>query len=186
VQEIEDTVDLVQDTGLILENLGLWDMELIEIGSAMQQLGGESEETPTHQLKTSITETMVKELQALISQKSGVDDSLDSSTGLLTPEPTPEPSESIPETVIAGGETAGNSTHKATPDYDSDTIVVDTGEVSSKTGDLGLHKHMRPTQEAQIESPLDQAWDNPTQASAKPKRTYNKRVYEKARLSRRL
>jgi len=73
---------------------------------------GELGETSTHQLKTLITETIVKELQALVSQKSGVDDSLDLSTGLLTPESTPEPSESMPETVIAGGETAGNSTYK--------------------------------------------------------------------------
>jgi hypothetical protein len=98
---------------------------------------------------------MVKELQALVSQKSGVDDSLDSSIGLLTPEPIPEPSESMPETVIVGGETAGNSTYKATPDYNNDIIVVDIGEVSSKTGDLGLYKHIYPTQKAQIESLLD-------------------------------
>jgi hypothetical protein len=123
-------------------------MELIEIGNAIQQLGGESGETPTHQLKTSIIETIVKELQALVSQKSEVDDSLDSSIGLLTPKPIPEPSESMPETVIAGGETARNSTHKATPNYDSNTIIVDIGEVSSKTGDLGLYEHTRPTQEA--------------------------------------
>jgi hypothetical protein len=84
-----------------------------------------------------------------------VDNSLDLSIGLLTPEPTPEPSISIPETVVAGGEIARNSTHEATPNYDSDTIIVDTGEVSSEAGDLGLYKHTRPTQEAQIESLLD-------------------------------
>jgi hypothetical protein len=74
-----------------------------------------------------------------------VDNSLDLSIGLLTPEPTPEPSKSMPETVIVGGETAGNSTYKATPKYNSDTIVVNIGEVNSKTGDLGLYKHTRPT-----------------------------------------
>jgi hypothetical protein len=74
-----------------------------------------------------------------------VDNSLDSSIGLLTPKPTPEPSVSILETVVVRGEIAGNSTHEATSDYDSDTIVVDIGEVSSEAGDLGLHKHTRPT-----------------------------------------
>jgi Ni,Fe-hydrogenase maturation factor len=74
-----------------------------------------------------------------------VDDSLDLSTKLLTPESTPEPSKSIPETVIVGGEIAGNSTYKATPNYDSNIIIVDIGEVNNKTGDLGLYKHTRPT-----------------------------------------
>ena len=124
----------------------------------MQQLGGESGDIPAHQTKAPTLETVATEPQGSVSQKSGVDDSPDSSTGLLTPEPTPEPSDSMPETVIAGGDIAGNSTREATPNYDSDTIVVDTGRVSSETGDLGLHKHTRPTQEAQIESPpLDQA-----------------------------
>jgi hypothetical protein len=74
-----------------------------------------------------------------------VDNSLDLSIRLLTPKPTLKPSVSILETVIVGGETAGNSTYKATPNYNNNTIVVNTGEVSSKAGDLGLYKHMRPT-----------------------------------------
>jgi hypothetical protein len=130
---------------------------------------------------------MVTEPQGLVSQESRVEDSLDSSIGLLTPEPTPEPSNSIPETVVAGGETAGNSTHEATLDYDSDTIVIDIREVSSETGDLGLHEHTRLTQEAQRESPPpDQARDDLITASVKLKRTYNKKLYKRARSSRRL
>jgi hypothetical protein len=39
-------VDLIQDAGSILENLGLWDTELIEQGQAMQQLGGKAGEIP--------------------------------------------------------------------------------------------------------------------------------------------
>jgi hypothetical protein len=39
-------VDLIQDAGFILENLGLWDIELIEQGQAVQQLGGEAGEIP--------------------------------------------------------------------------------------------------------------------------------------------
>jgi len=153
----------------------------------VQQLRGESGDIPAHQLKAPIPETMVTEPQGSVSQKSGVEDSLDSSTRLLTPEPIPEPSDGMPETVVVGGETAGNSTHEATPDYDSDIIVVDIGEVSSETGDLGLHEHTRPTQEAQRASPpLDQARDDPTTASAKLKRMYNKKLYERARSSRRL
>ena len=67
------------------------------------------------------------------------------STRLLTPKPTPKPSISILETVIVGGKTAGNSTYKATPNYNSNTIIVNIGEVSSKAGNLGLYKYIRPT-----------------------------------------
>jgi hypothetical protein len=74
-----------------------------------------------------------------------VDNSLDLSIGLLTPKPTLEPSKSILETVVVKGKIAGNSTYKATPNYDSNTIVVNIGEVSSKIGNLGLYKHIRPT-----------------------------------------
>jgi hypothetical protein len=74
-----------------------------------------------------------------------VDNSLNSSIRLLTPKPIPEPSVSILETVVVRGETAGNSTYKATPNYNSNTIIVNIGKVSSKAGDLGLYKHMRPT-----------------------------------------
>ena len=77
-----------------------------------------------------------------------MEDSLDSSTGLLTPEPTLESSDGILETVVVRGETAGNSTHEATLNYNSDIIIVDIGEVSSETGDLGLYEHTRLTQEA--------------------------------------
>ena len=80
-----------------------------------------------------------------MSQESGVEDSLDSSTGLLTLEPTPEPSDGMLETVVVRGETVGNSTHEATLDYNSDIIVVDIRDVSSETGDLRLYKHTRLT-----------------------------------------
>jgi hypothetical protein len=73
-----------------------------------------------------------------------VDNSLDLSIGLLTPKPILKPFESILETVIVGGETARNNTYKATPDYDSNTIVVDIGEVSSEIGDLGLYEYICP------------------------------------------
>ena len=74
-----------------------------------------------------------------------MDNSLDLSTELLTPKPTPEPSISILETVIAKGKTAGNNTYKATPNYNNNTIIINIGKVSSKVGDLGLYKHIRPT-----------------------------------------
>jgi Ni,Fe-hydrogenase maturation factor len=74
-----------------------------------------------------------------------VEDSLDSSIRLLTPELIPEPSDNILETVVIRGETAGNSIYEATFDYDSDIIVVDIREVSSETGDLGLYEYIRPT-----------------------------------------
>jgi hypothetical protein len=88
---------------------------------------------------------MVKELQALVSQKLGVDNSLDLSTGLLTPKPILEPFKSILKTVVAEGEIARNSTYKATSNYNSNTIIVNIGEVSSEIGDLGLYKHIYPT-----------------------------------------
>ena len=80
-----------------------------------------------------------------MSQKSEVEDSLDSSIRLLTPELIPEPSDGILETVVIRGETAGNGTHEATFDYDSDIIVVDIREVSSETGDLRLYEYIRLT-----------------------------------------
>jgi hypothetical protein len=77
-----------------------------------------------------------------------VDNSLDLSTKLLTPKPTLKPSVSILETIIVGGKTARNSTYKATPNYNSNTIIVNIGEVSSKVGNLGLYKYICPTQKA--------------------------------------
>jgi hypothetical protein len=74
-----------------------------------------------------------------------VDNSLDLSIRLLTPKPTLKPSINILKTVVVRGKTARNSTYKAIPNYNSNIIVVDIGEVSSKAGDLGLYKHIRPT-----------------------------------------
>ena len=74
-----------------------------------------------------------------------MEDSLNSSIRLLTLKLILEPFNSILETVITEGETARNNTHKATPDYNSDIIVVDIREVSSETGDLRLYKHTRLT-----------------------------------------
>jgi hypothetical protein len=75
----------------------------------------------------------------------GVDNSLDLNIGLLTPKPILKPFESILETVIARGETARNSTYKATPNYNSNTIIINISKVSSKISDLGLYKHICPT-----------------------------------------
>jgi hypothetical protein len=49
------------------------------------------------------------------------------------------------KTVVIRGETARNSTPEATPDYNSDIIVVDIREVNSKTSDLRLYKYTRLT-----------------------------------------
>jgi hypothetical protein len=75
----------------------------------------------------------------------GVNNSLDLSIRLLTPKPTLEPSVSILETVIAGGKTARNSTYKATPNYNSNTIIINIGKVSNKVGNLRLYKYIHPT-----------------------------------------
>jgi hypothetical protein len=74
-----------------------------------------------------------------------VDNSLDLSIRLLTPKPTPEPSVSILETIIIRDKTARNSTYKATPNYNSNTIIVNTSKVNSKVGNLRLYKYIRPT-----------------------------------------
>jgi hypothetical protein len=60
---------------------------------------------------------------------------------LLTPKSTLEPSISILETVVVRGKTAGNSTYKATPNYNSNTIIINISKVNSKASDLGLYKH---------------------------------------------
>ena len=80
-----------------------------------------------------------------MSQKSGVEDSLNSSIRLLTLESILESFNNILKTVIIRGETTRNSTYKATLNYNSDIIVVDIREVSSETGDLGLYEYIRPT-----------------------------------------
>jgi hypothetical protein len=74
-----------------------------------------------------------------------VDNSLDLSIRLLTPKPTLKPSISILETVIIEGEIAGNSTYKATSNYNSNIIIINIGEVSNKVGNLGLYKYIYPT-----------------------------------------
>jgi hypothetical protein len=74
-----------------------------------------------------------------------VDNSLDLSIELLTPKLILEPFVSMLKTVVIGGETARNSTYKATPNYNNNTIVVNIGEISSKAGNLGLYKYIRLT-----------------------------------------
>jgi hypothetical protein len=74
-----------------------------------------------------------------------VDNFLDLSIKLLTSKPILKPFKSILEIIVVGGKTARNSTYKATPNYNSNTIIVNIGEVSNKTGDLGLYKYIRPT-----------------------------------------
>ena len=78
-----------------------------------------------------------------MSQKSGVEDSLNSSIRLLIFKLIPEPFNNILKTVIIKGETVRNSTYKVTSDYNSDIIVINIKEVSSKTSDLRLYKYIR-------------------------------------------
>jgi hypothetical protein len=74
-----------------------------------------------------------------------VDNSLNLNIELLTLKPILEPFISILETVIIGGKIARNSTYKATPNYNNNTIIVNIGKVNSKVGNLGLYKYIRPT-----------------------------------------
>jgi hypothetical protein len=74
-----------------------------------------------------------------------VNNSLDLSIRLLTPKLILEPFVSILETIIIRGKIARNSTYKATPNYNSNTIIVNIGKVNSKAGNLGLYKYIYPT-----------------------------------------
>ena len=74
-----------------------------------------------------------------------MDNSLDLSIRLLTPKPILKPFKSILKTVIIRSKTAKKSTYKATPNYNSNTIVINIGEVSSKVDNLRLYKHIYPT-----------------------------------------
>jgi hypothetical protein len=74
-----------------------------------------------------------------------VDNSLNLSIRLLTPKPILKPFISILKTVIIRGETAKNSTYKATSNYNSNTIIINIGKVSNKVSNLGLYKYIRPT-----------------------------------------
>jgi hypothetical protein len=75
----------------------------------------------------------------------GVDNSLNLSIGLLTFKLILKPFKSILKTVIIKGEIARNSTYKATPNYNNNTIIVNIGKVNSKIGNLGLYKYICPT-----------------------------------------
>ena len=78
-----------------------------------------------------------------MSQKSEIKDSLNSNIRLLTFKSILKPFNNILKTVIIKGETVRNSTYKVTSDYNSDIIVINIKEVSSKTSDLRLYKYIR-------------------------------------------
>ena len=44
--------------------------------------------------------------------------------------------------IIIGGRIAGNSTYKATFNYNNNIIIINIGEVNNKTNDLGLYKYI--------------------------------------------
>ena len=78
-----------------------------------------------------------------MSQKSGIEDSLNSSIELLTLESTLEPFDSILKTVVIRSEIARNNTHEAIPNYNNDIIVINIKEVSNEISDLRLYKYTR-------------------------------------------
>jgi len=94
-----------QDAGSILENLELWDTELIGQNDTVEELGG----APDIQSEPLI--------EVPVSQKSGVAPVRDSATGLLSPELTPAP-ESMPGQD--SGDFTGNS--ESTDHNDRDSI----------------------------------------------------------------
>jgi hypothetical protein len=71
-----------------------------------------------------------------------VDNSLNLNIKLLTFKPILKPFISILKTVIAKGETARNSTYKATLNYNNNTIIINISKVSNKVSNLGLYKYI--------------------------------------------
>ena len=78
-----------------------------------------------------------------MSQKSEVEDFLNSSIRLLTLESILESFNNILKTVIIRSEIIKNSTHEVILDYNNDIIIVDIREVNNKTSDLRLYKYIR-------------------------------------------
>jgi hypothetical protein len=108
---IQDIVEMIemdieyQDAGSILENLEMWDTELVEQNNSVQELGGAPDID---------SELMIK---VPGSQKSGAVPARDSGTGLLSPELTPAP-ESMP--AQDSGDITGNSESTVYNDRDSE------------------------------------------------------------------
>jgi hypothetical protein len=128
----------------------LWDIELIEQGQAVQQLGGEAGEIPIPQTKAQIPEmTMVAEPQTQIkviaSQKSRVDaPPINQSIGLLSPKAIPDPKSALG--LVEIGETASDSKDVAPDDYDSDIIIIDISRSENEGGKTQeLAEHTRAT-----------------------------------------
>jgi hypothetical protein len=71
-----------------------------------------------------------------------VDNSLDLSIELLTFKLILKPFKSILKMVVIKGKIAKNNTYKATSNYDSNIIIINISEVSSKIGNLGLYKYI--------------------------------------------
>jgi hypothetical protein len=71
-----------------------------------------------------------------------VDNSLDLNIKLLTPKLILKPFISILKIVIVRGKIARNSTYKATPNYNSNTIIINISKVNSKVSNLGLYKYI--------------------------------------------
>ena len=61
---------------------------------------------------------------------------------LLTPKPILKPFKSILKTVIIRSKTAKKNTYKATPNYNSNTIIINISKVNNKVGNLGLYKYI--------------------------------------------
>ena len=74
-----------------------------------------------------------------------MDNSLNLNIRLLTLKSILKPFKSILKTVIIRGKTARNSTYKATPNYNSNTIIINISKVNNKIGNLGLYKYTHLT-----------------------------------------
>ena len=78
-----------------------------------------------------------------MSQKSEVEDFLNSSIKLLILESILKPLNNILKTVIIKSEIIKNNIHEVTFNYNNDIIVVDIKEVNNEINDLRLYKYTR-------------------------------------------
>jgi hypothetical protein len=174
VQQLVELIeeDEVQDAESILENIGLWDDNLPERTIEFPHLGGETE------LLSLDPEGQNSGVRA---EKTPADDQ--QGHGLITPTNTPEP-ESMP--------VASESVEATEPQRRLSVIGEEEGDSGTRQGKA----RSTDTNQGRT-SPMDQATDpqngNPTslerqegEPTAKSKRTYTKRTYEKTRGSARI
>jgi hypothetical protein len=181
-----------QDAGSILENLEMWDTELVEQNNSVQELGGAPDID---------SELMIK---VPGSQKSGAVPARDSGTGLLSPELTPAP-ESMP--AQDSGDITGNSESTVYNDRDSEGGADPTPTENTRSPQVIIWQGAPPQPDLSFSEADQTTTVDPSEAeteaeegsiitvanpldlkgviNAKPKRKYVRKTWEKTRSSSR-